>query len=693
MINRQNDIRNQSGQGPFRPDQLWAITRDPMLRWADVSGGMTLIEQLMVNPNDPYLQEMLELQVNGQMEQAMASNDPFYPNYPSAGQLVPTAPFVILGRLPDLNFMFIPSDRLKLNIFIPGRTGSGKTTLTQLIAIQLVKLGYCVIVIDQKRSWRKLLHQSELRGKVIVLNYKDFRLTLFDPVDGETPAEAINWKTRVIGSTYGRYTSHRILPDIASSSVIIDELINRVLQFKPGRGHREAQYRESILWVLKDIKHHFGKVFNYKSSNFMDVLCKESRLNIIECYGLPTQPLSFFAGHIQTRYFRERLHNPAACQIPLVFILEDATAMADIQHDRETPGGVSLLSEMMFLSRELNIGTILLAHSLSSISPKILKNAESHIFLALPGEDPRAIQRILGTTPEQTAAIRILQPGQAVASNSSIWPLPVLIHFPPLPNIHVSDAECEATAREFLAGVTATKEEGISNIDLGNRHPETGHIDNTSRERGSHLDSEALRILILLAKPIPPSLTNLYNQVGISRARGVSIIKKLETRGLVKLHKFLTGKRGGQLTLLEITRIGWSVLSNHGIHQPKPVTKGSWEHNLGALAIGELHRHQRDSIDYELDLGGVRMDIRTRSKTGQITFYQICISSPEREVQSVIKAMKIPVVKTNRLVLVCRDKSFEKKVISLLQKVYPTGAFNKTITIRLVGDALAKVYR
>jgi hypothetical protein len=691
--------------GRVRPHEILARIQDPRLRWGDVPGGELIRRQLTINPDDPYLLELASIHLQSQVEKALEANDPFYGNYPPPGRLVPSGAFVIVGTLPTRDPMFKPADSFNHNVLVPGRAGSSKTTLVQLIAIQLARLGSCVVVVDQKRSWRKLLRRPELRGQGRVFQFqKHLRLNLFQTVSGEEQGAAAARGTRLIAENYGRYSAHRLLLDLLNealsrgqpgSGVSLQDAINLVASFRPGRGYREAEYRESMLTVLKDMKNHFGGIFDWTSTDFTRVMFSQPGLNIIEAHGLPTQPLAILTDHLHLSCFSHRLYNKSARNIPVVFIREDAAAMADVQRDRETPGGVSLLSEMMILSRELNIGTIVISQVLGTLSPKIIQNAETVLACAMQGEDERVIQRLLGTTAEQTAMIRVLQPGQAVASIPSVWPLPVLIAFPPIPDADVTDEECNRTAEQFLTGVTAVKQSTNTEISVGKDDRSRGRHEETPAGAGaedSGLDSDEIRVLILAGVPIPPPVTALYDQAGLGRSRGVSVAKALETKGLVRMHKYPTGNRGGQLHLIEITERGWQALLRHGIHQPKKVTKGSWEHNLAAAAVGELHRRQNDTVDYEVDLGGVRLDVRARRQTGQISFYQICLSSPSRETEAVMKAVNVPVVAENQLVLVCRDREFQKQLTSLLEKKDPEKRWEKNITMRLVAEVLAEVY-
>jgi len=83
-------------------------------------------------------------------------------------------------------------------------------------------------------------------------------------------------------------------------------------------------------------------------------------------------------------------------------------------------------------SREMRIALWPICHSLSQISRKILPNIESFFVCSLRGDDLRFAQQILGIRPETAEFMRVNPRGTACALVPSVWPLPVMVSFPPL---------------------------------------------------------------------------------------------------------------------------------------------------------------------------------------------------------------------------------------------------------------------
>jgi hypothetical protein len=686
------------------PEQIIRLVSQPELRAADIPGLGAVAQQLVGTPEDPYLQDLFQLQMQNQMGRALVAQDPFYANYPPVGTILTTGDVVDVGVMPTGDPLKMPVARARCNIAILGRTGSGKTTLAEYLVSQLVGKGFCVIVFDQKRRWRRLLRNPALQGKVVVLRIEHLKFVFLKPPPGGEEQSWANIITRVTAEAYGRVYAQRLLREVIDEVLALKKagywptlksLIHKLRAFKPGQGYREAGYRESVLWTLIDIKNILGTAFRFRDSDFMERLLMPGRLVVVEVPGLPTAHLAFLISYMQQWCFHHRLQNPSARNLPLLFVLEDATSLLDVQRDRETPGGTSLLAEGTLLSREQNFGAIFILHGVTSVSPKILQNCESFFVCASQGEDDRVLQRLLGTTPETTAAIRLLRPGQEVASIPNIWPLPVLVTSPSMKGDWATDAECEASAEQFLSGVTAVEAVVLPQSD-GDQDKADGSSSAVGGRPGGAaipLTGDEVRILVLAGKRVPPSMTAIYSQAGLSRGQGGKCVKDLEKKGMVALHDgFATGKRGGPLTLLEVTDRGWEALATRGIERPKALTRGSWEHNLVAAALGEIGQRQKAHVDYEVDLGGVRVDVEWRNPTGKRTFFQVGLSKPEREVEAVEKALKVPALANGQLVLVVRDTAFAQRVSSLFKARDPTGQTEKKVLVRLVGQVLEAYY-
>jgi len=378
-------------------------------------------------------------------------------------------------------------------------------------------------------------------------------------------------------------------------------------------------------------------------------------------------------------------------RMQVLFVGEDFTVAADKQRDWETAGGVQPIAEQMLLGRGLQIGTCLITHTIG-ISPKILKSIETLLVLQLRGEDPRVIQNLLGTTPEQTQKITTLQRGELVALVPS-WPLPVYARFEPLslPR-ELTEAEREVTAKAFLDTVTVVKAAPFvpgESSQTTKSAPKTSPQSEAQASATASLSSRQLQILVLAGtgKPIPA--TKLCEQLRIHRMQWTRDITDLEIKGLALRHTFSTGQPGGRIVMTEVTESGRKELARRGIECPAPVKGGGWEHNMTALLIDDAGTRKGLKVSYEVDLQGARADMEWRDATGKRIFFNIGVSDPVREAENGLKIIGLPVMVNSEFVFVARDSAFAKEFMKALKVADKSGVAEK-IKVQLIADFIAE---
>ena len=206
------------------------------------------------------------------------------------------------------------------------------------------------------------------------------------------------------------------------------------------------------------------------------------------------------------------------------------------------------------------------------------------------------------------------------------------------------------------------------------------------------MGDECIRLLVLVAALLPRALTWVYEHLNVTRVKGARLVRQLVNAGLVREHTFATGKRGGHFKILEIIRAGWEKLAGLGINEPKWPTHGGWEHNIIAVALELIGKLGKWLVSFEVLIGDVRLDVHWRNQCGKIIVFQIGVSSPDREAANLVKACQLPVIQSNRLIFVCRDKKFGERVKKLLKDKGHAGLLQDRIEFRLAGEVLQCAY-
>lgn len=429
-------------QGGFSPEQVEQLIRDPRLRPQDHPEFVNVGRQLIIEPNDLYLQEYFGQLLGRRLESATETEDVFYAKYPPKRAQLTDEPAIWAGCMGFTgDSLPLPLSRSSSGTAITGLPGAGKTTLAMILVVLLVLAGALVIVWDIKGTWLKLLNVASLGGRLIALSIRNFMRAVLQPPPGTTAHEWANRFTNVFAQAYGRVSAQRILREVIDELLSVcppgywptpKMIIDRLKSF-PGKSLRDREYVSSVLWALVDMVNHFPGVFSYTSSDMSERLFSEGgRLFIVEDCGLPVQHWNF-AFCLETEYvFTLQRNNPDQRKFDIVMLLEDSTSLLDPGQDQATPGGVSLLAQNLNTCREMRIGIMPICHSLGQISPKVRCNIENYFCCSLRGDNLGLAQQVLGITAEQAEFLRVNPRGTACALIPSVWPLPVLIGFPPI---------------------------------------------------------------------------------------------------------------------------------------------------------------------------------------------------------------------------------------------------------------------
>ncbi len=659
----------------------------PDLRLADNPANLRLAYLLAIGEDDPDLEELFGLVVDKQTSQAVlgTATDKFWANYPALGSVPCTPNDIICGFMPSGEAITFDPFRTFCNIGVFGRTGSTKTSWLYPVILQLVRKGFQVVVFQQKTEYDDWATDSELAGMVLPLRYEDFMVSRFQSPPGVPARSHLYTHFNDLAGSSGRLYAQRLAHDIAKRAgkkltrrlyLPLSRLIEEMEKFKPGRGDVEAHYKESMLYALKDIQNSFGNVYDYYYSDFLDKLFQRGGLVTITLDAPIAVSTDAVINTVRYIYsWRKYSGRDSETFRPLVIVLEDATILMD---EKSLYGVPSPLIPMSFLSRKYRIGFIVVSHNISnSVSPRLLSNLESVFLFGISDEDPRRIQRLLGCSYEQAQMAQTLEPGSFIALIPSFHGKPVFGQFKEnKPPRKLSEQERQNIVLQFLKSVKA-----IKYIDRALPAAGQSSVSRDEIKDEPGLKPEEVKQLILAGTCRKLIKTQLYAATGLNRRSGKKISDQLEKKGLIVTHSI------GRLSFIEVTTLGWGILKAKGMEKPIPKTNGGFEHELAVELIEACERAAGRSMDFEMDLLGKRLDAASHDrKSGKRTFYNIGITDPIREAENLIAIAKLPVVKSNELVFVARDKAFASRVTKALKKKGQSGNLLKQINIKTIAD-------
>lgn len=245
------------------------------------------------------------------------------------------------------------------------------------------------------------------------------------------------------------------------------------------------------------------------------------------------------------------------------------------------------------------------------------------------------------------------------------------------------------TAQRFLATVTAIRDEPPID-DVITENAKARETDVLKINFGDKADT-AKRYLMAACEQPAPRVQSIYDRLQLYPQQGSKLTRKLEQVGAIRTHTIATGRRGGNMKVPEITRLGLEQLS---LEPPPRIVGGEFLSNLTAHALKKDRSGNGYRVAFEQELGSRRLDVTSYPKNGSlpIIYTQIGVSHTQREADSLASLVSAPAVHTGDLEFIGIDNRFNSKVVKLLKNHDANVDWAKRIQFRLVGEVLNAVY-
>jgi hypothetical protein len=343
---------------------------------------------------------------------------------------------VYLGEVSFLNQSLYPfyleKDFLLKHAGIFSQTGSGKSNLAMLIAMQLLKQGIPFIAFDIKRNFREL---KALRGPAKELEVftagrevKPLRINLLRPPFG-MPQKVWNKKLLDIMEDiffFGRGCSH-VLREKLERTQDIREALTLLKHERMKAGGRKGLWLDSGIARLDDLST-IADIINAKEGTKIEELLKKQV--VIELDALSATERAFITEGILCWVYHYRLYQPEREQVKQILIIEEAQNIF-----RERRNKLESFTETMFRqSRELGIGLIYIAQNASRIPVTILQNTFTNIcFNQNHRKDIDACAWVLLLDLKEREILSRLEVGKAVMRMSGKYTKPFMLAVPLVP--------------------------------------------------------------------------------------------------------------------------------------------------------------------------------------------------------------------------------------------------------------------
>jgi hypothetical protein len=294
------------------------IENHPELRMPDNQAHMQLARLACADSSDPDVQEMFAAVVEMKSKQAFESGDAFFDSYPLPGTTIYPPDFIETGIMPTKEPVGFSISQMPRNMVLGGPNGSGKTTcLRAFLSDPKLLTSTRIIAFGKKRELRGLVSQYQNSGYVVVFQMDELKLSFSQPPQGVKDAIWCNELSKLFGQVYERLSAHRLMNSVLNDLLVnrppdvyptLEQLILSIEKLKPHVYSRTFQLKESILSCLQDLLQCTGDIWNYSSSDCLEVLFSSPGLAVIELDTLPQEHFTFLASYFMRWCYCRKLY-------------------------------------------------------------------------------------------------------------------------------------------------------------------------------------------------------------------------------------------------------------------------------------------------------------------------------------------------------------------------------------------------
>ncbi len=541
-----------------------------------------------VATGDRELQESIREYLLSQVPANGLRDNPFLPG---PGQLPPGEITIgtVIGGDERATFE-LPLSYLDTHVLITGATGAGKSMLLKYLITQMIDSGISVWVFDIEREYTSL---ASLFGpdELVVLDVADFKRNPLEVLTGETPTEVI---TRMKNLSYEQYLRN-------GSLNLQDEVLKGLFEdhaAKPGptyadyyqllkkmkfrAGSRQAGYLESLLNRATGIINNLQNVYDCVEGFDLRELMTTSM--ILRCPDMEVDVLRFFINDLISAVISLRSSQQTSTQQLLVLALDEAHLLIPPRSfrsgDREP-----LMCDHIRRVRKRHMGLILSDQTPSQLPNTVLGNMSTRIVMRLlDGYCKETMGRSMALDLEQEAYLSELPARCAVVqypgcAEAFMIEIPE-ISLPPAPDGADLRRAMEPKLRALYEKVKVKEKAGEDEKESAKQRvlgfPVPGQ---------PPLEKAAVDYLQDIANRPFVMATERDAALGLSSWKGNDVREQLLARELVRKQKVNTGRRGGVITLLEVTDAGYELLESLGVKGAVPAGKGSFEHRFWQYQI------------------------------------------------------------------------------------------------------------
>ena len=593
---------------------------------------------------------------------------------------------VVQGAMPGPRFA-LPPETLPQHVGVFGHNGTGKSFLAMHLALEAIRAGWRVWILDIEDEYSRLL---PLLPDLVTLEPDQLRVNLFEPpgpwLMPTSWLQEVNLLLR--GGTFLRDGSLNVF-DKGMRTLLRDrgimaggsdwpslrEVVGYFQGVRFGPKTRNAGFVESLLNRLDMLCGAYDSMSSVAVSDMLPALAKRSV--IFRLHGMTGIPLQFLAGFLLlwlARY-REGAEDDAAHMV----IIEEAHMLASEAQRWDI--GETILSRMFRTARKRAISLVLCDQVPSGLPAAILGNLGCRFVMRLISAPCiRSLQSSMGLRHHQASAITELQGREAVVQYQ-LHPTPFMIKVPEMsfPG-RPQDSDLRTRADNLVAGIPWREYAAAA-----------GQPTMAALAPGD-LAGDALQVMVRICEQPAEPIEQRCEALRMDRAREFRARGELDGGGLIEQ---ADPTIGGRIKFFQPTTKGIAWAEKHRVRVKKFKSGIVHEYLLSQVErriglLGPKWRLQRNSSIAQDQ--GLQPDLLAMGPDGCRVIVEICCSNLAYDTENILIEAGIPEV--DKVLAVAPDKRTTRALHEAMETGSASASPDQLAPVRLLdaGECLAKEF-
>ncbi|MBI1744333.1 hypothetical protein HYR54_14890 [Candidatus Acetothermia bacterium] len=597
-----------------------------------------------------------------------ARRDVWFP-YPSAGEIDGDVTFgTVMGNGVPVR---VRASELVRGMLVTGAPGTGKTTLTEVMAPQVAKLPNAnVFLIDTKRDFLGLIQPIT---NLVVCDLESLKYNPFEVPDGVNP----NHHAQVISAIYRKamgvihagegtfYQGVYELYDrygVLQNKGVYPTLLDLLDQEKAKKGNPygdEARARGREIMRLQTLCLALGETINCSKGMNLAELLSSNILLLVE--GLNADVRSWLVGSLLVSMMEYRMANGQRGQgLRNWIVIDEGKSLMPANEEKKITQGTPTFTEFLLGAREWGLAALVTEHMPEALGSGIKAGSFIKLMLTLGrGTDVLDMAYAMGLNRDQIQECYQLDNYQGILKLSGRWVHPVKIQ------LHPSGMNRSVTLEE----AKQHSQERLNHLlrEVQARVPMTP---NAQEKEEKTLDMDIL-LKHVCEHPFL-SMKERFAKVGMAKSKTFKLIERLENEGYIQ-PLFIRVGRGRPIALLQLTEKGRQHMEQKGVFPPR--FRGGLKHAFWVETAKRFFEAQGFKAEKEAPL----------NDGNNIVFPDLLLFGNDRRLAVEIEISDHGIKNVNKLLtlvdeiyVITEDSELKQKLMAEARKELMTDDFNRT---------------